>query len=331
MSIVELSHRSKTFADIRHSAEQQIRELLNVPVNYKVLFMQGGGTTQFSCVPLNLSGGDASRKALYIVSGCWSKAAASEAKRYTHVDTIATSGGGIKCLPITSDWKLEDDSYDYVYYCDNETVDGVEFNFIPNVPSNVHLVSDMSSNIMSREFDISKFSIVFAGAQKNIGPTGLVIVIVRDDVLQYVSPECPLMLQYPVMAETDSMKNTPPTFAVYFCDKVFSWVKSHGNVTAMERNAKEKSNRLYQFIEKSKMFKCLVSPSARSRMNVCFDFINADDDILDALVVFAKQRGIVGIKGHRSVGGLRVALYNAITVEDVDILIDCLQSFHSNA
>lgn len=329
VSVMELSHRSKDFADILNGAEKLVRELLNVPANYKVLFMQGGGNGQFAAIPLNLM--PKSGRADYFVTGAWSSKAAKEAAKYGKVNLVLPkSDSGYTQISEKSLWNLDPEA-SYVYYCANETVDGVEFQSRPDVPEGVPLVCDMSSNFFSRPVDVSKYGIVYGGAQKNIGCAGATVVIVRDDLLGSPMPVCPSILDYTVMAKNNSLYNTPPTYAIHVMAEVFKYVKKEGGVEEMERRALEKSKMLYSLIDEANGFYSNpVEPKDRSRMNVVFRIggVSGNENLEKKFVEDAAAQGLLALKGHRSVGGIRASIYNAITVNDVQRLADFMRKFH---
>lgn len=325
MSVMELSHRGPEFGGIITKAEATLRSLLKVPDNYKVLFVQGGGTTQFSSVPLNLMKGDAPT-ADYIVTGTWSKKAAAEASKYGVVNHVFPPLESFTSIPSAADWKLNPDAA-YVYYCANETVNGVEFPDIPDTGS-VPLVADMSSNILSRPFDVSKFGVIYAGAQKNIGCSGVTIVIVREDLLGSALPFCPQMLDYAVQAKGGSMLNTPPTWAIYMASLVFDWIVDEGGLDEFEKRSDAKASRLYGIIDGSDgFFTAPVASAARSRMNVPFRLKGGDEDLEAKFLSEASAAGLLQLKGHRSVGGLRASIYNATSVEDTEALATFMEAF----
>ena len=322
MSVMEMSHRGREFISIAEEAEADLRELLAVPANYKVLFLQGGATMQFGMVPLNLLRNQTS--ADYINTGEWSKKAIKEAKLFGKVNIAASAEDkNFSYAPAQDTWRLDPDA-GYVHYCSNETIGGVEFNWVPDTGS-VPLVADMSSHMLSRPVDISRFGLIYAGAQKNIGPAGLVIVIVRDDLLGHARAGTPSMLDYKVQAEAQSMSNTPPTYAWYVAGLVFKWIKREGGLAGMERRAIEKSKLLYDLIDASSFFKNPVRKSDRSRMNVPFTL--ADTKLDDAFLKGAEARGMVQLKGHRSVGGMRASIYNAMPIEGVRELAAYMREF----
>jgi phosphoserine aminotransferase len=327
MSVMEMSHRGKEFVSIAEKAEQDLRDLLEIPDNYKVLFLQGGASSQFSMVPMNLLKGRDT--ADYFNTGSWSKKAIAEAKRFCNVNIVATgeSGNFTAILPDT-EWSLNNDSA-YVHYTPNETIGGVEFHLIPEVGS-VPLVADMSSAILSRPIDVSKFGLIYAGAQKNIGPAGLTIVIVRDDLIGGEIPGTPAMFSYETHAKSGSMYNTPPTYSWYVAGLVFDWIKRKGGLPAMADINKRKADKLYAAIDTSGFYANPVEPACRSWMNVPFTLAKPE---LDGMFLEqAKEAGLVTLKGHRSVGGMRASIYNAMPEEGVDALISFMKEFEkSNA
>src|SRR5487761_2372151 len=323
MSVMEMSHRGKEYMGIHAQAEADLRELMAIPANYKVLFLQGGAHLQFSMIPLNLLRGKLS--ADYVNTGEWSKKAINEAKKFSHVNVVASNADkNCTYVPAFDTWKLDKDAA-YVHYTPNETIGGVEFNWVPNT-GEVPLVADMSSNILSRPVDVWKYGLFYAGAQKNIGPAGLTLVIVRDDLIGHADPRLPTMMDYKVHAENDSMYNTPPTYGIYMAGLVFSWLKKNGGIGAMERNNVAKANLLYAAIDNSNGFyHCPVNKADRSRMNVPFTL---KDAALDG--EFLKQadgRGLLQLKGHRSVGGMRTSIYNAMPYDGVKTLVDFMAEF----
>ncbi|KAJ8285417.1 hypothetical protein GJAV_G00026570 [Gymnothorax javanicus] len=328
ISVMEMSHRSADFLKILNSAVSLIRELLDIPDNYKVMFLHGGGTGQFSAVPLNLIGLKEERCADYLVTGTWSAKAAKEAEKYGRVNIIRPKLESYTTIPDPSTWTLNP-SASYVYYCCNETVHGVEFNFVPDTKG-VVLVSDMSSNFLSRPVDVSKFGLIFAGAQKNVGCAGVTVVIVREDLLGKALKECPIFLNYQVQAENNSLYMTPPCFSIYIVGLVLEWIRNCGGADAMQKLNKEKSSLIYDIINGSNGF--YVSPvesSCRSRMNVPFRIGKRDgDDALEKkFLEGASKLGMISLKGHRSVGGLRASLYNAMTLEETRALADYMTEF----
>jgi len=323
MSVMEMSHRGKEFMGIAAQAEADLRELMGIPANYKVLFLQGGAHLQFSMIPLNLLRGKTT--ADYLNTGAWSKKAIGEAKKFCEVNVVAsTADNNFTSVPAFDTWKCNQDAA-YLHYTPNETIGGVEFNWIPDC-GDVPLVADMSSNILSREIDVSKFALIYAGAQKNIGPAGLTLVIVREDLLGNVVAGTPTMLDYKVHADNDSMYNTPPTYAMYIAGLVFQWLKKNGGIAAMEANNIAKAKLLYAAIDASNGFyTCPVAVSDRSRMNVSFTLKDAALD--GAFVKQAEAMGLLQLKGHRSVGGMRASIYNAMPLEGVAALVAFMQQF----
>ncbi len=324
-SVMEISHRSKEFIKVAEEAEQDLRDLLNIPDNYKVLFCQGGARAQFAAVPLNLLG--SAKKATYIDAGYWAESAIKEAKKYCEVDVYdaKVEKDGKSAVADASEWKIDPESA-YVHFCPNETIDGIEISALP--VTDKPIVADMSSNILSRQIDVSKYGVIYAGAQKNIGPAGICIAIVRDDLLDLASDLLPSFISYKVLAEKDSMFNTPPTFAWYLSGLVFKWLKEHGGVPAMEQTNREKAEILYGYIDSSSFYKNDIYPANRSRMNVPFQLAKPE---LDALFLEqAEARGLVALKGHRAVGGMRASIYNAMTVEGVQALVDFMKEFEAN-
>ncbi len=322
MSVMEMSHRGKDFMDIATRAERDLRELMNIPGHYKVLFLQGGASSQFAMVPVNLLRGR--DKADYINTGSWSKKAIAEAKRFCQVNVAASSEDqGFTTIPPQSQWQL-DDSAAYVHYTPNETIGGVEFHWIPECGA-VPLVADMSSTIMSRPVDVSRFGVIYAGAQKNIGPAGLTVVIVREDLIGAAMPGMPAMFDYKIHAENDSMYNTPPTYSWYMAGLVFERLKQQGGLSAIAEINKRKAERLYAAIDASDFYRNPVDPVCRSWMNVPFTLADAE---LDAqFLEQAAKAGLVALKGHRSVGGMRASIYNAMPEEGIEALVDFMDDF----
>jgi phosphoserine aminotransferase len=323
MSVMEMSHRGKEYMGIHAQAEADLREVMGIPANYKVLFLQGGGHLQFSMIPLNLLRGKTS--ADYVNTGEWSKKAIGEAKKFCQVNVVAdNSDKNCTYVPAFDTWKLDKNAA-YVHYTPNETIGGVEFDWVPGT-GNVPLVADMSSNILSRPMDVSKFGLIYAGAQKNIGPAGLTVVIVREDLVGHADARLPTMLDYKIHADNDSMYNTPPTYAIYMAGLVFQWLKKNGGVAAMEKTNIAKAKLLYDAIDASNGFyKCPVNKADRSRMNVPFTLKDAglDNDFLKQ----ADARGLLQLKGHRSVGGMRASIYNAMPPEGVQALVNFMNEF----
>ena len=321
-SIMEMSHRGKEFVSVHAEAEQDIRDLLGVPGTYKVLFLQGGATGQFAAIPMNLLRGK--NKADYILTGSWGKKAISEAKKYCEV-TVAASAEGEKftTIPPFDHWALNTDAA-YVHYTPNETIEGVEFHWIPET-GDVPLVGDLSSTILSRPVDVSRFGLIYAGAQKNIGPAGVTLVIVREDLIGNVLLMTPGVWDYAQQAKADSMLNTPPTYSLYIAGLVFKWVKEQGGLAAMAERNERKAKKLYAAIDGSGFYRNPVDPSCRSWMNV--PFVLADPELDGAFLTGAAQAGLTTLQGHRSVGGMRASIYNAMPESGVDALIDYMTEF----
>lgn len=325
MSVMEMSHRGKEFMQIAAEAEADLRELLVIPDNYKVLFLQGGGSAQFGMIPMNLLRGK--KTADYLNSGEWSKKAISEAKKYCEVNVVATSADkNFSYAPASSAWKLNPDAA-YVHICTNETIGGVEIFETPNTGS-VPLVADMSSHILSRPIDVSKYALIYAGSQKNIGPAGLAIVIVREDLIGETITGTPSMYDYKIHADNDSMYNTPPTFAIYVAGLVFKMLKAKGGLVAMEKTNILKAGLLYDYLDSTDFYNCPTALENRSRMNIPFTLKNEalDEEFLKE----AKNRGLLQLKGHRSVGGMRASIYNAMPVEGVQTLVDFMKAFEKS-
>lgn len=321
MSVMEMSHRGKEFVSIAEQAEADLREIMAIPANYKVLFLQGGASGQFAMIPMNLAGKDG--KADYINTGAWSKKAIAEGKRITQVNIAATTeSDNFTRAPAQSELNL-DASAAYLHYTPNETIGGVEFSYIPEA-GEVPLVADMSSTILSRPVDVSKFGIIYAGAQKNIGPAGLTVVIIREDLIGRFD-NLPAILDYKNHAENDSMLNTPPTYAWYIAGLVFQWIKRKGGLEGMAEINRRKADKLYAAIDNSSFYQNPVAKDSRSWMNVPFTLANAE---LDAdFLSEAKANGLVTLKGHRSVGGMRASIYNAMPEEGIDALIEFMADF----
>lgn len=324
ISILEMSHRSDAFLSVLESAEQRFRQLLAIPSNYKILFTQGGASLQFSAVPLNLLG--AKQRAGYLDTGYWSVMAINEAKKFGQVSILhSTQTEQYRCAPCQKDYVIPQDLA-YVHYTPNETIDGVAFDYIPDTGS-VPLVADMSSCILSKTLDVSKFGVIYAGAQKNIGPAGLTIVIVREDLLGRQRSKLPRVLSYQELSKQKSMANTPPTYSIYLADLVFQWLKEQGGVEAIEQINQHKARMLYNTIDDSKLFFNNVKKSSRSIMNVPI-FLN--EELIDVFVSSAEQSGLLNLKGHRSRGGLRASIYNAMPMGGVTSLIEFMKEFEKN-
>lgn len=325
ISILELSHRSNDFNKIMNNAQATLRDILNVPDNYKILFLQGGGTGIFAAIPLNIMN---TGTADYFVTGSWSAKAAKEAAKYGKVNMVLPNTAKYTEIADPAIWNLNPNA-SYVYYCANETIHGVEFDYIPET-NGVPLVADMSSNILTRTFDVSKFAIIFAGAQKNLGPSGVTLVIVRDDILGRPMDVCPTILNFTVMANENSLHNTPPVFQIYVVGLVFEWIKQNGGVEGMQSFARKKSSKIYNIINESKGFyTCPVQPDARSNMNIPFRIKDGDEELEKEFLTGAVARGMLQLKGHRSVGGIRVSLYNAVTVDEAEILANYMKWFYN--
>jgi phosphoserine aminotransferase len=321
-SVMEMSHRGKEYMGIHAQAEADLRELMGIPSNYKVLFLQGGATMQFAAIPMNLLRGKAS--ADYVHTGEWSKKAIKEAKLFGKVNIAASAEDrNFTYVPARSTWKLDPQAA-YVHVCMNETIGGVEFNWEPETDE-VPLVADVSSTFLSRPVDVSKYGLIYGGAQKNIGPAGLTIVIVREDLIGHAPSGTPTMLDFKQQADNDSMLNTPPTYSIYIAGLVFQWLKRQGGIAAIEKRNIEKSSLLYDYLDATGFYANPVDKADRSRMNVPFTLKDAalDDDFLAG----AKARNLLQLKGHRSVGGMRASIYNAMPIEGVRALVDYMRDF----
>ena len=322
MSVMEMSHRGKEFMSIARQAEADLRELMGIPENYRVLFLQGGASLQFAMVPLNLMRGPG--KADYVLTGSWSKKAIAEGKRFGAVSIAAsTEESGFTTVPPQETWQLDPEAA-YVHYTPNETIQGVEFHWIPDT-GDVPLVADMSSTILSRPIDVTRFGLIYAGAQKNAGPAGLTLVIVREDLIGHAQAGTPTLLDYATHAEAGSMYNTPPTYAWYIAGLVFQWIKEQGGLAAMGERNKRKADKLYAAIDASDFYANPVDPAARSWMNVPFTL--ADPALDPVFLEEAAAEGLVTLKGHRSVGGMRASIYNAMPEEGVDALVQFMAEF----
>lgn len=322
MSVMEMSHRSDEFVAIAQTAEQDFRDLAGVPDDYAVLFMQGGASSQFATVPLNLLSDKTS--ADYVNTGIWSKKAIAEARRYANVNVVASSeSNGFTDIPDQASWRCDPDAA-YLHYTPNETIGGLEYDFIPDSGA-VPLVADMSSTILSRPLDVSRFGVIYAGAQKNIGPSGLVVVVIRKDLLGRARKEIPTMMDYKITADNGSMYNTPSTYSWYLAGLVFQWLKAQGGVDAMGQINARKSRKLYGYIDRSDFYANPIAPRFRSWMNV--PFILADESLNSAFLKGAEERRLLNLKGHRSVGGMRASIYNAMPEAGVDALIDYMTTF----
>ena len=325
MSVMEMSHRGKEFISIHAEAEALLRELMGVPANYKVLFMQGGAMAENAIVPMNMLRGKPG--ADYINTGEWSKKSIKEAKKYAKVNVAASSeASNFTSIPKRDSWQLDPNAA-YVHICSNETIGGVEYHFTPDV-GDVPLVADMSSSIMSRPVDVSKYGLIYAGAQKNIGPAGLTLVIVRDDLIGQALPITPSAFDYKQQADNDSMLNTPPTYGVYIAGLVFKWIKAQGGLPGMEVHNRAKAALLYDYLDSSAFFSSPVARGDRSLMNVPFKL--RDEALDEAFLEGAQARSMLQLKGHRSVGGMRASIYNAMPVEGVKALVAYMKEFEAS-
>ena len=322
MSVMEMSHRSKWFDDIIKEAEKDLRELMNIPDNYKVLFVQGGASLQFAAIPMNLM---KNKVADYIVTGQWAKKAFAEAKLYGTANKIATSEDKtFSYIPDCSDLPISEDA-DYVYICENNTIYGTKFHELPNTKGKP-LVADVSSCFLSEPVDVEKYGVIYAGVQKNAGPAGLQVVIIREDLItDDVLPGTPTMMKYKTQADADSLYNTPPCYDIYICGKIFKWVKDMGGLEEMKKYNEKKAAVLYDFLDQSKMFKGTVEKKDRSLMNV--PFVTGDADLDAKFIKAATAAGFVNLKGHRSVGGMRASIYNAMPIEGVEKLVAFMKQF----
>lgn len=325
MSVMEMSHRSKAFETIINEAEADLRELMNIPDNYKVLFLQGGASQQFAMIPMNLM---KNRKAAYIVTGQWAKKAFQEAKIYGDAVEVASSADKtFSYIPDCSDLPIPEDA-DYVYICENNTIYGTKYKTLPNTKGHI-LVSDVSSCFLSEPVDVTKYGIIYGGVQKNVGPAGVVIVIIREDLItEDVLPGTPTMLRYKIHADAGSLYNTPPAYGIYICGKVFKWLKKQGGLAAMKERNEKKAKILYDFLDESKLFKGTVRKEDRSLMNV--PFVTGDADLDAKFVKEAKEAGFENLKGHRTVGGMRASIYNAMPIEGVEKLVKFMREFEKN-
>lgn len=325
VSVMEMSHRSKQFKEIIETAEADLRELLNIPDGYKILFLQGGATGLFASIPMNIS---KNGKADYIVTGSWSKKAAGEAKLYTDVNVVASSEDeNYTYVPDVDNLAFRDDA-DYIYICQNETIHGVRYAKLPDT-GNIPLVSDVSSMFLSEPMDISKYGIVYGGVQKNIGPAGLAIAIIREDLIREdIFDKTPSIMNFKKMADADSLMNTPNCWSIYMCGLTFKWLKELGGLDAMKKINEEKAGILYDFLDSSNMFKSPVRPEFRSLMNV--PFVTDNDELNAKFISEATAAGLQSLKGHRSVGGMRASIYNAMPVEGVKTLVEFMAKFEKD-
>ena len=325
MSVMEMSHRSKAFAEIIETAEQDLRDLMGIPDNYKVLFLQGGASQQFAMIPMNLM---KNKVADYIVTGQWAKKAAAEASKYGKVNKIASSEDKtFSYIPDCSDLPVDEDA-DYVYVCYNNTIYGTKYQQIPNTKGKI-LVADMSSCILSEPVNVEDFGVIYFGVQKNVGPAGVVVCIVREDLItDDVLEGTPTMLKWKTQADADSLYNTPPCYGIYICGKVFKWLKDQGGLTAMKKRNEEKAKILYDFLDQSRLFKGTVRKEDRSLMNV--PFVTGNEELDAKFVKEAAAAGFVNLKGHRTVGGMRASIYNAMPIEGVEKLVAFMKEFEQN-
>mgnify|MGYP000236623544 FL=1 len=322
MSVMEMSHRSKAYDTIIKEAEADLRELMNIPDNYKVLFLQGGASQQFAMIPMNLM---KNRVADYIVTGQWAKKAYQEASLYGKANKIASSEDKtFSYIPDCSDLPISEDA-DYVYICENNTIYGTKFKTLPNTKGKP-LVADVSSCFLSEPVDVTKYGVIYGGVQKNIGPAGVVIVIIREDLItEDVLPGTPTMLRYKIHADADSLYNTPPAYGIYICGKVFKWLKKMGGLEAMKERNEKKAKILYDYLDESKLFKGTVRKEDRSLMNV--PFITGNEELDAKFVKESKEAGLENLKGHRTVGGMRASIYNAMPKEGVETLVAFMKKF----
>ena len=322
MSVIEMSHRSSVFQEIIETAEADIRELMHIPDNYKVLFLQGGASQQFAMIPMNLM---KNKVADYIVTGQWAKKAAKEAEKYGEVHVIASSEDKtFSYIPDCSDLDISEDA-DYVYICENNTIYGTKFKELPNTKGKT-LVADVSSCFLSEPVDVSKYGVIYGGVQKNVGPAGVVIAIIREDLItDDVLEGTPTMLKYKTHADAKSLYNTPPAYGIYICGKVFKWLKKQGGLEAIKERNEKKAKILYDYLDESKLFKGTVVPKDRSLMNV--PFVTGDKDLDAKFVKEAKKAGFENLKGHRRVGGMRASIYNAMPIEGVEKLVEFMKAF----
>ena len=324
MSVMDMSHRSKAYDTIIKEAEADLRELMNIPDNYKVLFLQGGASQQFAMIPMNLM---KNRVADYIVTGQWAKKAYQEASLYGKANKIASSEDKtFSYIPDCSDLPISEDA-DYVYICENNTIYGTKFKTLPNTKGKP-LVADVSSCFLSEPVDVTKYGVIYGGVQKNIGPAGVVIVIIREDLItEDVLPGTPTMLRYKIHADADSLYNTPPAYGIYICGKVFKWLKKMGGLEAMKERNEKKAKILYDYLDESKLFKGTVRKEDRSLMNV--PFITGNEELDAKFVKEAKEAGFENLKGHRTVGGMRASIYNAMPIEGVEKLVEFMKKFEA--
>ena len=325
MSVMEMSHRGKEYISIQADAESLLRELLAIPSNYKVVFLQGGAIGQNAIVPMNLLRGRTG--ADYVNTGEWSKKSIKEAKKYCTVNVVASSEAThFTSVPKQDSWKLDPNAA-YVHICSNETIGGVEYHWTPDT-GDVPLVADMSSNIMSRPVDVSRYGLIYAGAQKNMGPSGVTVIIVRDDLIGHALPITPSAFDYKQQADNDSMLNTPPTYAIYIAGLVFKWLKAQGGLAAMEAHNRKKAALLYDYLDATSFYSSPIARDDRSLMNVPFKL--RDESLDEAFLKGAQQRNMLQLKGHRSVGGMRASIYNAMPIEGVKALVAYMKEFEAS-
>ncbi|RJG23894.1 3-phosphoserine/phosphohydroxythreonine transaminase [Massilia cavernae] len=326
MSVMEMSHRGPEFISIYEEAVRDLRELLNVPANYKILFLQGGGLAQNAIIPLNMLGNTTQPATIdFVHTGSWSGKSIKEAARYARVNVAASNeAGAFTFVPPQESWKLTPGAA-YLHICTNETIDGVEFNFVPEIAPETPIVADMSSHILSRQIDVSRYGVIFAGAQKNIGPAGVTLAIVREDLIGKALPICPSAFDWKLVADADSMYNTPPTYGIYIAGLVFAWLKRQGGVAAMEQRNIAKSELLYAALDADDFYQNRVAKDSRSRMNI--PFYLRDESMNEKFLAGARARGLLQLKGHKSVGGMRASIYNAMPIEGVQSLVDYLNEF----
>ncbi|MDF2484788.1 MAG: phosphoserine aminotransferase [Herbinix sp.] len=324
MSVMEMSHRSKAYEAIIQEAEKDLRELMNIPNNYKVLFLQGGASLQFAMIPMNLM---KNKVADHIITGQWAKKAYQEAKIYGQANAIASSADKtFSYIPDCSDLPISENA-DYVYICENNTIYGTKFKKLPNTKGKI-LVSDVSSCFLSEPVDVTKYGVIYGGVQKNIGPAGVVIVIIREDLItEETLPGTPTMMKYKIHADENSLYNTPPAYGIYICGKVFQWIKKLGGLEAMKAHNEKKAAILYDFLDQSKMFRGTVVKEDRSLMNV--PFVTGEEELDSKFVKEAKAAGFENLKGHRSVGGMRASIYNAMPIEGVEKLVEFMKKFEA--
>ena len=324
MSVMEMSHRSKAFESIINTAEADLRELMNIPDNYKVLFLQGGASLQFAMIPMNLM---KNKVADYIITGQWAKKAFAEAKIYGDAVAVASSADEtFSYIPDCSDLPIRDNA-DYVYICENNTIYGTKFKTLPNTKGKT-LVADVSSCFLSEPVDVSKYGIIYGGVQKNVGPAGTVIVIIREDLItEDVLPGTPTMMKYKTHADNNSLYNTPPAYGIYVCGKVFKWLKAQGGLSVMKEKNEKKADILYNFLDNSKLFNGTVRKEDRSLMNV--PFVTGNDELDAKFIKEATEAGFVNLKGHRTVGGMRASIYNAMPIEGVEKLVEFMKKFEA--